>query len=293
MKPVTKAAVSALAVLAVTGAVLTVWPDTHHTERPDTAARPATVAQEPAAKAQVGDPENPATWKLPIEAYMPTKTEKRLVSSARDTVIKECMGQAGYPDWTPAPDLPTVGGNTLTDWRYGIHDLEQARQFGYHPDPEQQAAYDEALAADQSAEADEGVLQGCASQASGTAPSLHQSPLVDQISGDAYHQARDTPKVKEVSADWAACMKNKGYTYAAPMDASDDSRFSTGPDEISQSEKDTALADVACRDKYHVEKVWFDAEVAIQSKAIAEHLDELNQEKAGIKSAVSKARIVN
>ncbi|MFE0452864.1 hypothetical protein ACFW2D_16580 [Streptomyces sp. NPDC058914] len=293
MKPVTKAAVPALAALAVTGTVLSVWPATHHTERPDTATRPATAAQEPVVKAQVGDPENPATWKLPIEAYMPTKTEMRLLSSARDTVIKECMEKAGFPDWTPAPDLPTVGGTTLTDWRYGIHDLEQARRFGYHPDPEQQAAYDAALAADQSAEADEGVLQGCASQAEGTAPSLQQSDLVDQISGDAYQQSMETPEVKAAFANWSACMNDNGHTYAAPMDASDDVRFSTGPDEIGKAEKDTAVADVTCRDKYHVEKVWFDAEAAIQSQVIAKHLDELNQEKAGIKSAVSKARSVN
>jgi hypothetical protein len=66
-------------------------------------------------------------------------------------------------------------------------------------------------------------------------------------------------------------------------------RFSTGPDEISQAEKDTAVADVACRDQYDVEKVWFDAEAALQTAAIAEHLHELNREKALIKSAVAKA----
>ncbi|WP_432158344.1 MULTISPECIES: hypothetical protein [unclassified Streptomyces] len=273
--------------------MLAVWPATHHSERHTSDARPATAAQEPVATAQVGDPEDPATWKLPIEAYEPTKREKRLVSSARDLEIKECMRNAGFPDWTPAPDLPTVGGTTLTDWRYGIHDLEQAQQFGYHPDPEQQDAYDAALAADQSAEADQDVLQGCASQAGSTAPSLQGSALVNQISGDAYQKAMDTPEVKEVFAKWAACMQDSGYTYAMPMDAGDDPRFSTGPDEISQTEKDTAVADVTCRDKYHVEKVWFDAEAAIQAEAIAEHMDELNREKAGIRSAVAKARSVN
>ncbi|MFI5800856.1 hypothetical protein [Streptomyces sp. NPDC051677] len=293
MKAATKLGVPALAALAVTGTLVAVWPAAHHTDGTAAAPRSHAAGQEPVAKAQVGDPENPATWKLPIEAYTATKAEHRLVSSARDNVIKECMSTAGFPGWSPAPDLPTVGGTTLTDWRYGIHDLEQARQFGYHPDPEQQDAYDVALAADQSGEADQGVLEGCASQAGSTAGNLQQSALVEQISGDAYHQSMDTPEVKSVFAKWSACMKDKGYTYSVPLDASDDARFATGADEISQAEKDTSVADVACRDKYHVEKVWFDAEAAIQTKSIAKRLGELNQEKAAVKSAVAKARSVN
>ncbi|MEU5250001.1 hypothetical protein AB0G81_39260 [Streptomyces asoensis] len=293
MKAATKMGVPALAALAVTGTLLAVWPAAHSNDSSAAAPRSHRAGQEPVAKDQVGDPENPATWKLPIEAYTATKAEQRLVSSARDTVIKECMRTAGFPDWKPAPDLPTVGGTTLTDWRYGIHDLEQAAQFGYHPDPEQQDAYDVALAADQSGQADQGALEGCASQAGGTAGSLQQSALVEQISGDAYHQSMETPKVKAVFASWSACMKDKGHTYTAPLDASDDARFTTGADEISQAEKDTAVADVACRDKYHVERVWFDAEAAIQTKSIAQHLGELNREKTAVKSAVSKARSVN
>ena len=104
----------------------------------------------PVAKGFVGDPEDPATWRLPVETYAPTKAQTRMVSATRDELIDACMDKKGFPEWTPAPDLPDLGGTTLTDWRYGIHDAEEAHAYGYHPDPEAQKAYDGALAKDQS-----------------------------------------------------------------------------------------------------------------------------------------------
>ncbi|MFE3661311.1 hypothetical protein [Streptomyces sp. NPDC059165] len=210
------------------------------------------------------------------------------MSSSSDDAIKQCMADAGFPDWKPAPDLPTVGGATLTDWRYGIHDLTRAKRSGYHPDPEQQAAYEAALASDESMNADQDTLRGCASQTDGTGASVRQSPLVSQISGSSYQQSTETAAAKKVFALWSACMKAKGYIYREPLDASD--HFSTGSDQISEAEKQTAVADVECRDQYHVEKTWFEAEAAIQQKAIAGHLDDLKRQKAAIKSAVAKAR---
>ncbi|MET9518250.1 hypothetical protein [Streptomyces sp. NPDC002994] len=251
------------------------------------ADRPA-AAQEPAAKAYIGDPEDPATWKLPVEAYLPTKAEARLMSSSRDDVIKQCMADAGFPDWQPAPDLPTVGGTTLTDWRYGIHDLALAKQNGYHPDSEQQAANEAALASDESMNADQDILRSCASKTDDTGASVQHSPLVNQINGSSYQQSTESAAVKKVFALWSACMKAKGYTYREPLDASDS--FSAGSDEISEAEKQTAVADVGCRDQHHVEKTWFEAEAAIQQKAIAGRLDHLKLQKDAIKSAVAKAR---
>ncbi|WP_329236956.1 hypothetical protein [Streptomyces canus] len=290
MRTLAKAGVPALVAVAV-GAVAfsTSWPDSPSTH----AAKPASAgsAAKTAEQAAAVDPEDPATWRLPIEAYMPTQAQSRLIAGTRDELLDACMDKAGYPAWTPPPDLPTVGGKTLTDWRYGTHDAALAAKNGYHPDPAAQAAYDEAAgvgAVDKSG-ADDGAVRACVSQVDGVAPASPLADLVQQINGDAFRQAAQSTGVVAVFNQWSSCMKAKGYTYAKPMDANDDPAFGD-PYTISDTEIATATADVACRDKYQVEKVWFDAEAKLQQAAIAQHQDELDDVKAATAQAVAKAR---
>jgi len=253
---------------------------------------PRAGAAVPVAKAFVGDPQNPATWRLPVERYAPTKAQTRMVSTTRDELIDACMNTKGFPGWTPAPDLPDLGGTTLTDWRYGIHDAEEARANGYHPDPEAQQAYDDALALDQSGNTDRNALRSCVEQADGGVPRLAVSPLVNEIGGYSYQMARETPEVQKVFKQWSECMKTKGYTYAQPMDAAEDPRFVTSDTAI-QLEKDTAVADVACRDEFQVEKTWFDAEARVQEQEISKSRQELEGQLADIKATVAKARALD
>ncbi|MGW7280949.1 hypothetical protein ACWGIV_22125 [Streptomyces sp. NPDC054844] len=287
-KKITLIAVPALAAAAV-GAVAfaATW-----SESPRESRTPASAPQQAVAKATMGDPDDPATWKLPIEAYLPTRAELRLVSSNRDEAIDACMADAGYPEWTPAPDLPAIGGRTLTDWRYGVHDAAKAAERGYHPDAEAQKAYDAAMeegAVDESG-ADEGSLRNCGTQADGTAPALPADDFAQQISGDAFRQAEQDPKVVAAFAQWSSCMKGKGYDYAKPMDANDDPQFND-PSTVTDAEIATAKADVACRDKYQVEKTWFDAEAKLQQAAIARHQEKLTEVASGTKAIVAKAKV--
>ncbi|MGW0565589.1 hypothetical protein ACWDZ4_34635 [Streptomyces sp. NPDC003016] len=250
----------------------------------------ADQATQSAPKAYVGDPGNPATWRLPIETYMPTRAETRLISGARDSLIDECMKSAGYEKWNPAPDLPTLGGKTLTDWRYGIHDAEKAAKRGYHPGAAEQEAYDQALSAGavDTSGADEGTLRNCVQTVDEQAPAAQPDHLVQKIDGEAYKEAAKDPKVTAVFAKWSSCMKAKGYSYEKPMDANEDSRFSD-PHEVTELEIATATADVACRDRYGVEKVWFDTEVPLQQQAIKANQTALDGVRADNKAAAAKA----
>ncbi|MFD9284941.1 hypothetical protein ACFWD7_48350 [Streptomyces mirabilis] len=291
-KSATKVAVPVLVAAAV-GAVAfsTTWTGAQQPAQ-SPQQRPAAAPERPVAQAQLADPDDPGTWKLPIEAYMPTKTQARLVAGSRDDLLDKCMADAGYPAWTPAPDLPEIGGKTLTDWRYGIHDAALAAKRGYHPDDAEQKAYDAAMeagAVDKSG-ADDGVLRSCVSKVDGQVPATTaKAALVQQISGDAFLQSEKAPDVVAVFAQWSSCMKDKGYTYAKPMDANDDPRFND-PNTVTSTEIATAAADIECRTKYHVEKTWFDAEAALQQAAIAQHQTELNQVKADTAQIVAKAK---
>ncbi|QKW07397.1 hypothetical protein HUT18_14390 [Streptomyces sp. NA04227] len=262
----------------------------------DSARRAAAPANAPApaeqvAEASVGDPNDPSTWRLPIEAYVATSQESRLVAVARDELIDQCMEKAGYAQWQPAPELPEIGGKTLTDWRYGIHDAELASTRGYHPAVDEQEAYDQAMeegAVDESGAPAEAV-KSCASEADQGVPSAQPAAAVQEVSSDAFVDSQTSPLVIDVFAAWSNCMKDKGYAYKKPMDASDDPRFSD-PAQVTPLEIATAKADIACRDKHSVAKTWFDAESKSQREKIAKRLPEFNEAAEAVRAAVAKAK---
>lgn len=293
-RTIIKVAAPALAAVAV-GSVAVVGLTANTTTKQGSVS-PAGAADkvpEDPAKAFVGQPDDPATWRLPIEAYTPTKPQTLLISTSRDQLIKKCMTEAGFGQWMPAPDLPTLGGKTLTDWRYGIHDAAQAAKRGYHPDADVQKAYDKAMmagAVDKSG-ADQGQVRRCAQSADAEAPVAQPSELVETIKGNSYKESAKDPKVVAVFAQWSACMKTKGYSYKEPLDTVDDPRFHN-PYEASDLEIATAKADLDCRSRYPVAQTWFNAESALQVKALKSHQSELDKVKADNVSAVSKAAAV-
>ncbi|NKQ25165.1 hypothetical protein [Streptomyces galbus] len=253
------------------------------------ASRPGPLAE--VAHATIGDPGDPATWRLPIESYMPTMQQARLVSSTRDELIDQCMDDSGYPQWQPAPDLPSLGGTTLTDWRYGIHDAGLASTRGYHPDAGQQKAYDDAMeagAVDESGAPDSAV-RSCTAKIDGQVPPAQPADIVQRVSGEAFTESEKDPTVVAAFAKWSACMKAKGYDYDKPMDANEDPRF-TDPGQVTATEIATAKADIACRDQYNVTRTWFDAESRIQRDKIAKHLDDFKAAAKAAGDAVAKAK---
>ncbi len=229
------------------------------------------------------DSDDPTTWQLPIEAYLPdTSRAGSLVASARDARIDECMADAGLPEWEPAPDLPSLENNSFTGTRYGRSDIEQARKSGYHPDPEKVAAYNKALREDHSMETDREVLKKCAFKVDGR-PSeemdaARQPSMAEEIAYYSYRDSMNDSRVLRAFKRWSECMKTKGYNYEAPMDANDDPQWAANGG-FTQKEIDTAVADVECRDKYHVERVWFDSEAEIQNSMIGKNLKVLQQER--------------
>ncbi|MEU5048235.1 hypothetical protein [Streptomyces sp. NPDC021096] len=250
---------------------------------------------------------DPATWTLPIEAYLPTDEEEKQIGRARNAVIADCMKEFGF-QWRPAPELPKVGSKTLTDWRYGLHDAARAKSRGYKPDAAEQAAYDTvmkqgAVRGDAGSQAEEKALKGTVDEMGGKAvpkggcsgkavqrvasPDAVYSRTAQDISHDAYRRAQKDPAVAEVFGKWSACMKESGYSYKEPLDTVDDPRFKTA--EPSDLEISTAAADLACRGRFNVAKAWFDAEVKLQDTDIDKHAEELDEARKALDAAVRNA----
>ncbi|MER5944947.1 hypothetical protein ABT127_02655 [Streptomyces sp. NPDC001904] len=243
---------------------------------------------------------------LPLQAYMPSAEEQGQLSQARKIAIGDCMKGFGFT-WVPAPELPKVGPKTLTDWRYGIHDMALAKERGYKADAQEQAAYDAAVdkgAVDGTtsdgpdARALDGRIKevdgktvpegGCVGEANrGVATAALQARTALELANAAFAKSQQDPKVVKAFADWSACMKRSGYDYAKPLDASDDPRFSG--EKVTSEEISTATADITCRQKTDVARIWFQAESALQKQAAEDHAEELSAERKTIDSAVRQA----
>ncbi|MCX3061898.1 hypothetical protein [Streptomyces beihaiensis] len=263
-------------------------------------------ATSPGAEPAPADSADPQDWVLPLQSYMPTEQEQGQLAQAKKILVGDCMKGFGFT-WTPAPDLPKVGPKTLTDWRYGIHDMALAKERGYKPDAKEQAAYDAAMrkgavdgAAPNGPQAR--VLDGRAAHIDGKKvpeggcvgeanrkidATAVQARTALGLANAAFVKSKQDPAVVTAFAKWSSCMKHSGYDYKEPLDASDDPRF--GGPQVSPEEIATATADIRCRRKTHVAWIWYQAESALQKKAIDDHAEELTAERHKIDAAVRNA----
>ncbi|WP_328941765.1 hypothetical protein OG259_08950 [Streptomyces sp. NBC_00250] len=243
-----------------------------------------------APQALVGDEKNPATWRLPVEDFISSRSDALKISGVRDDLIDACMSKAGYEKWQPAPDLPDLSGDSMVDRRYGVHDPVLTGQRGYHPALDVQEEYDAAIevgAVDKSG-SDPDALRACAESTDAQAPAIQSSSLVEQIDATSYTESMKDPAVVTAFARWTACMKDKGYSYKSPLEPMDDPRFSH-PTTVTELEISTAKADLSCREQFDVTRTWFDAETKIQQAQIGKNLPALNAIKSENRSVAAKS----
>ncbi|MFJ4675767.1 hypothetical protein [Kitasatospora sp. NPDC088783] len=246
------------------------------------AASPAVPSGTAGPAAAAFDPADPATWKLPLEAYLPTEDEEGQLRRALGSLVEECVHRAGFSDWHPAATLPKLGPKTLTDWRYGIHDAELSATRGYHPDAAEQAAYDAVVqeaALDGGDKADSATLFSCGQQGAEKLGRTDKTvgELAQRLANESFTRSKQEPAVVRAFAQWSACMKQSGYDYKEPLDASDDPKVN-GRD-VTPAEIDTAMADLGCRERTGVARTWYDAEVALQKKAEEDNAQALREER--------------
>ncbi|MER7733750.1 hypothetical protein ABTX80_22940 [Streptomyces erythrochromogenes] len=247
-----------------------------------------------------------ASWTLPVQAYLPDEKQKQLVFDAREALLVKCMARYGF-SYKPAPPLPKFGPKSMTDLRYGIHDEATVSRYGYKPpvdlaairEQERAAVDGTVLSADE-----EAVMtgQGAAGSVAADLPAggcggevvreitgsdAGQSMLATELGNEAYIKAQQEPEVKQAFADWASCMKEKGFPYEKPMDAVDDQRFAS--EKPSEAELSTAGADLACRAKSRVAEVWYAAEVTIQKSLIEQNSERLDKVKSDLALSVKNA----
>ncbi|WP_328745126.1 hypothetical protein OHT57_06780 [Streptomyces sp. NBC_00285] len=262
---------------------------------------------------------------LPIEPYLFTNRQMTGILRARQALVTPCMRRFGI-DWPasgPKPDAGTAAAPGMKNAanmsrRYGITDPADAARHGYHlvPDARQRTTKDPsarppdadtlAVLTGRTAEGAPGPARhhgraipegGCQGQAtariSGGPQRLGNDQLASEINVVSYQRSTTDPRVTSVFRAWSACMRERGYSYAAPTEApGKDPRF-TGP-EPTRAEIALARADVACKRDTNVIGVWFTVDAAYQRQMMASKAQELARARNVIRTQTATAeRLLN
>ncbi|MFK4104958.1 hypothetical protein ACI2L1_33775 [Streptomyces sp. NPDC019531] len=263
------------------------------------------------------------TLVLPIEPYLFTNRQMTGILRARQALVAPCMRQFGI-DW---PAGRTPGDSTAADpgmrnaaniaRRYGITDPADAARHGYHlaSGNRQKSAKGSSSRPDADTLAvltgrtDDGAPApiryhgraipegGCQGQATarltGDPQGLGNDQLVNEINIVSYQRSQADARVKSVFRAWSACMRQRGYSYAAPTEAPGKAPQFTGPTPT-RTEIALARADVACKRDTNVIGVWFAVDAAYQRQMMSSKSRELARAKNSIRTQTANAdRVLN
>ncbi|MFD6997339.1 hypothetical protein ACFWA5_13895 [Streptomyces mirabilis] len=265
-----------------------------------------TAAPEPSASAS-SPGKTDFTYRLPIAAYSYSQADYEMIESAEQILARDCMKRFRL-SYQPAKDSsPAV----TSDRRYGLSDMNDAARYGYRLPP-QPAVTEPKLTEDEikvlygsrnfgSGEKKSEKLKyqgkevpetGCLGSSIKNFGKPYEYPTgvtaASNIATDSYRASLRDPEVKSVFAQWSACMKQKGYDYASPMDPLGSPAFSKG--RVTTKEKKTAMTDMRCKQSTNLLESWLDVESKIQKKMIQKNIKVLQKMSELHKGKVGAAR---
>ncbi|MEU1529424.1 hypothetical protein [Streptomyces fagopyri] len=247
-----------------------------------------------ASSRQVGTGGHPGDTKdfthtLPIAKYEYSSTQERLIARAKDGLTRACMQRfdLGYrPADVDMPETPTP-----SDRRYGISDPREAERYGYHlapsprivPVPSSDPSHPVLYGTVSTYDGKEVPKGGCRAEAVRTwekrRPATEAADVAREIAVNGFRKSLSDPSVLKVTKQWASCMKGEGFSYPSPLAPPHDFDLDTpsAPDE----ERKVAVADLSCKAKTNLLRVWSSAESRIQRadiEASKGRLDQLSME---------------
>ncbi len=246
-----------------------------------------------------------ALWALPLAAYTASPAEQAIIGKAEGVLIRRCMRQLGFTAWQPPPPA-----GLSTDWhtglRIGIVDAEQARRYGYHApgsgavrrrsetsDPRRRAEL-AALSGDRAVarellgkEIPEGGCSGEPDRALHNGKPAYDD-LYARLSEQADEATRQDRRVVEAIGAWRACMKQAGYSYRNPWEASEQT-WAVDP---TSAEKALATADVACKRRTDLPGIWFAVLSGYQRQLIERNRPGVQSVRAAVEVRLRKAHAV-
>jgi hypothetical protein len=269
---------------------------------------PAGAAENPTASGGPAAPRQVTyTDRLPMAGYSYTDAENSAIESAQQVLTRRCLRTYGiaYEPTKPATDAPQPA-----DRRYGLSSASEAARFGYHPNRDALPSEGPALPKDALAvfygkrgaardggekvtyKGKEVPADGCFGQSVGKLSKEYDDPagaaVASRIATGSYEKSLTDPSVKEGFRTWSACMRNSGFRYVSPMDPMNNSAFQGNT--VSAKEKETAAADVRCKEETGLLDIWFKAESRIQKTDIEKNTGALEKLRTAHQKKAEAAR---
>ncbi|MFE9913192.1 hypothetical protein [Streptomyces clavifer] len=237
--------------------------------------------------------------RLPIEDYLLSTDESRLLEEASSVITSRCMKDLGY-NYREGSTRKS-GPASLTDRRYGITNIQTAKAYGYHL-PMPAVAEQPPLSSDGQAalngRTQTSKLNGKAVPYGGCLGEANRSLTVEGMRGasnialeinvKSYQASEKDTKVKASMKKWSACMRASHRNYQDPLAAANDPKFA-GPSPEAK-EKQVAVDDIKCKEKVHFAETWFSVEKEYQRSMIAKNLRELADAKRSKTVQLENAR---
>jgi hypothetical protein len=240
---------------------------------------------------------------LPIEAYILTADQRKVVHRAVQHLANECMKRQGFDVGLPDLYQPTVNGRAygFLDRRYAaVNDEKTARQYGLHVPlyvenprpPAEPEMSQEAIGAlwgppgsghaRDDVDVSRGRLSsgGCVGQAeSQLALGTH---YIDGI-GEGYagpvrilnldNTPDEDPRVIAAQAAWSSCMAEAGYQLKSTLDDQAVPGVDLATPLPSRAEVALAVREVRCQDRTKVVDIAFEVESEYEVKKIDEQAE--------------------
>lgn len=238
--------------------------------------------------------------RLPFDAYDFSLAELYTISNAEDLLTSTCMAAKGL-DWQVI-ERPTDLKDLRNRRRYGVIEMPIAGQFGYHVPAglltpvNVELQYDKRDAGLSEKQKEAALAEnGCAHEAVRRlrpAESPDQG-LLHQLSRQSLDESQDEPTVAAAMRSWRDCVHESGFTYQDPFAAVADSQWwADNTVEPSRQEIAVAVADVRCKERTGLVRVWHAAEARIQEEAIGRHLEYLTKLRDAMDKSLAAARAV-
>ncbi|MFI0447445.1 hypothetical protein [Actinomadura sp. 6N118] len=221
---------------------------------------------------------------LPLDAYSPTRAQRRSIQVAKKALMTRCLEGLGLKADLPNPRNTPFQPNTR---RYGIAEEARAGTFGYSApeiskrprqpglSPEvERAVFGKGSPTVRGKKIPDGGCEGKADQMLGAGIPDPKPDLtaVGRLGVATLERSARDSRVRAVFAKWSACMKRSGFNYSTPVDANSDRAFiDSRTHDVTKRETATALADVRCKKETNLINVWAGVETAYQKIAIAQN----------------------
>jgi hypothetical protein len=243
---------------------------------------------------------------LPLDSYQPSTENRQMVLQAEYAETKSCMAKFGFNFQAPSWDKQLATGPISHYRLYGLLDEVHAEQMGYHSygeKPAAEAKYSkEQHSADYynvvAAKTGGGVYNGeqipeggCIGQArldiEGPG-SVVDLPLT--LAFNSWTVSNNDSRVRAGFAAWSKCMSRAGFSYATPMDANNDDRWSG--EKATDAEIKVAVTDVNCKKSTNLVGIRMAVDAAHQSVEIATHRSKLQAVTGDLARQLEKANAI-